>query len=469
MSKNSKPFHKIHGVYLYIGLVAIMSSIFGFNLGSLVSIKVRLINVFMLEIYNFDSIFSTFLLGMFVGVFLGGRLAYETGRVLTILGSFGVGVLGLSTSILAPTFSTLFIAEFAVGVCFGTYLLTALCYITEIAPAAHRGQCCSLLGSFLTLGVIIAIFLKDVIPTNGIVLVSIMTGMVLILLMVAYLILPESPRWLALTDASDKALNVLIRLRLNTAEAAKELAAINESVLGEERGVSLFFRNSVYRSLLWFMLFVVISAHFAGMSILPYESMELIRTFDAAVGKKIYYGVNEVDFDILRIALLVAFIANLLVFFLIDKVGRKKLLTVTSILNVISILIMYLLNLTLLPGFGPAVVAISILLFVFCSVIFANTFLFAVVPELLPAKGRELGLTLILLANVAFLMIGIYFFDNTLHHAGILKLLSLFLLAGAVLFSLIYQGLPESAHQMLESMENVIFNARSLRALNKKK
>src|SRR5574344_161171 len=152
MSKNSKPFHKIHGVYLYIGLVAIMSSIFGFNLGSLVSIKVRLINVFMLEIYNFDSIFSTFLLGMFVGVFLGGRLACETGRVLTILGSFGVGVLGLSTSILAPTFSTLFIAEFAVGVCFGTYLLTALCYITEIAPAAHRGQCCSLLGSFLTLG-----------------------------------------------------------------------------------------------------------------------------------------------------------------------------------------------------------------------------------------------------------------------------------------------------------------------------
>ena len=61
---------------------------------------------------------------------------------------------------------------------------------------------------------------------------------------VSYLRLPESPRWLALTDSSDKALTELIRLRNSTSEAARELAAINECVLGDDRGITVYvFRD----------------------------------------------------------------------------------------------------------------------------------------------------------------------------------------------------------------------------------
>lgn len=468
MSKSNKITHKKHLVYLYVLAVALMSVIFGINLGAMVSSKVRLINVFMLEIYNIDSIFNTFLIGALVGVFLGGRLAYDTGRVQVIIGSFVVGIFGNCASILAPTFSTLFIAEFSVGAAFGAYMLSTLCYIGEISPSKYRATCSTLMGLFLTFGVLISIILKDVIPNWPLIVSSIFVILGLINAALVYFLLPESPRWLALTDHSNKALSVLIRIRSSSSEAARELAAINESVLGEDRGIVLFFRNSVYRSLIWLMLFVVIIAHIGGMAILPYESMELTRIYNASIGKTNYFGANEINFTLLLLAIIVAFIGNLVTTIFIDKIGRVKLLLGSSLVNIFAVTCLFLLNLKLFWKIDPIVMSSLLALFVFSSVIFANTFLFAVLPELLPAKGRELGLCIILMTNIALLMLGIYFFEDGLHRFGVLSVLSLFVFASVALYILIYRTLPETKGRLLESMENAIFNARSLKVLKYK-
>ena len=74
MTKIKKIAHSYQSVYFYILLVACMATVFGFNLGAMLSSKVRLINIFMLEIYDIDSMVNTFMLGSFVGVFFGGRL-----------------------------------------------------------------------------------------------------------------------------------------------------------------------------------------------------------------------------------------------------------------------------------------------------------------------------------------------------------------------------------------------------------
>ncbi|MDD6067804.1 MAG: MFS transporter [Succinivibrio sp.] len=468
MTTANKVSHSPSDVYIYIVVVAMMATIFGFNLGSMLSSKARLINVFMLEIYSLDSILSTFLIGSLVGIFLGGRLAFDAGRVQPLLGSFGIGVLGQCASILAPTFSTLFISEFAVGVSFGVYLLTSICYINEISFTNTRGKCACLIGTFLTLGVFNSILLKDIIPNNLIISSIITLCLSAYLLIFSYVKLPESPRWLALTDASYKALNILIRLRGSNAEAARELAAINESVLGEDRGLSLFFRNSVYRTLIWLMLFVVLSAHLAGMSILPYESMKLVRIYNAAVGQSAYYGANEINYPLLVMELIASVVGNLITFFLVDKIGRVKLLIATSFANIFAIVILYIFNFALLSSLGTFAVSLAITLYIFSSIVFANVFLFVLLPELLPAKGRELGLTIILIANVALLMIGIYFFDNALRGIGILKVLGVFLFSTCVMLTLIYKLLPETSLHLLEAIENEIFNTRSIKSLKSK-
>jgi len=78
--------------------------------------------------------------------------------------------------------------------------------------------------------------------------------------------------------------------------------------------------------------------------------------------------------------------------------------------------------------------------------------------ELLAAKGREFGLTVIYLTNFAAIMLGMYFFHRAVLGFGLLMLFSFFLLAGAFLFSLIFSALPESSNKLLEYMENRIFN-----------
>src|SRR5574344_2815242 len=465
MTKTKKTVHSKYSVYIYITLVACMASIFGFNLGSILSSKVRLINIFMLEIYDIDSMVNTFLLGTFVGTFLGGRLVAETGRVQSILGAFCLGVIGQSTAILSPTFSKLFISEFAVGAAFGVYLISSVCYVTELAPMERRGTCCSLVAVFLTFGLLLATLLHSVLPNNGILIVVIILFLSVPILITSYVKLPESPRWLALTDSSDRALTELIRLRQSTSEAARELAAINECVLGEERGVGLFFRSSIFRAVLWYFVLVSVACHISGIAIVPYMSMQLIQTYQAALGIIIPLAHSEINFTLLTFILLAVFFGALFTFFTVDKIGRRNLLLCAILTNEIIIACLYVLIYGNFRSFGEYAIVGFIWFFVFSSAVAMVIIINIVSSELLAAKGREFGLTVIYLTNLAAIMLGMYFFHKIMQSYGILLMLCFFLLSGAFLFTRVYSGLPETRKKMLENMENTIFNEKSLLAL----
>lgn len=467
MTKVKKTVHSKNFVYICVAIVSCMSTIFGFNLGAILSSKVRLINVFMLEVYNVDSMINTFLLGALVGTFLGGRLVYDTGRLQSLLGAFTFGVIGQSISLMSPTFSTLFISEFAVGAAFGVYLISSVSYITEISPSSHRGACSSLVAVFFTLGLLLSSILRDVIPNYGFSCVSGIVLFSLPLLVYAYLRLPDSPRWHALTGASDKALTELIKLRVSTSEAARELAAINECILGEERGMALFFRSPVFRSVVWFFIFISIACQFSGMAILPYMSLQLIKSFQSAItlGVISHTPQSDINFVFLSFILLSAFMGAVFTFFTVDKIGRKKLFLFSVFSNEIIVAVIYVLLYGHFRELGQYVVVLLMCLFVFGSTVSLTLVLTVLSSELLAVKGREFGLTVIYLFNFAAVMMGMYFFHRAEQSLGLLMLLSFFLIAGAFLFSLIYSGMPETKGKLLESMENTIFNGRNLLAI----
>lgn len=453
-------------VFLYVLIVASMATVFGFNLGGILSSKVRLINIFMLEIYDMDSMISTFLLGALVGFFVGGRLANSAGRLMPILGSFALGVIGQSSSILAPTFSTLFIAEFAVGICLGIYFVCATCYISEISPRKSRGKSGSLVSVFLCLGVLIAAMLKDVLPYSSIAAVVTLLALSIPLLAIAYLRLPESPRYLALSSSSDEALSVLIKIRYSTSDAARELAAINECILGEDKGITLFFRSIVYRRQLWFILFLSLLANCAGFAIGPYMSMDMLKAFFVSVGQLHPNARYDLNSSLLYATLTAALAGSYMSFLFSDSAGRRKILMFSIIANQSMLFGTYVCMATsIAPAVAVALVTVFMTGFVFSSVLAMTVLLTVLYTEFLPIKGREFGFTVVLIANVVCMMIGMFFFAKITRTFGPMFVYAFFMFSGVIFFAVVHRVLPETRHHLLETMENAVFNNRTISAI----
>ncbi|MBQ2382009.1 MAG: MFS transporter [Succinivibrio sp.] len=468
MKQSSTNNHTKYQVYIYILTVAVMCTIFGFNLGALISTKLRLVNIFMLEIYDIDSMINTFLLGAFVGSFLCGRLIAQTGRLQAILGAFIIGVLGHSTSAMSPTFSTLFISEFAVGAAFGIYLLASTCYVVELAPSSNRGMCSTLIGVFFCLGLLIAFLLRNIIAQSNIMVVSTVIVLCIPVLLYAYARLPESPRYLSLSESSDRALSVLIKLRNKNSEAARELAAINECVLGEDRGINLFFKSSVYRSVIWILLSTALLIFFQGCAIIPLMTSELCKIYNAAVGALLPHERYELNYILIGSIFVGILLASVFSSYLVDKIGHKAVMLGACMFNEVLLLFLFILLSLMNRQFGPYAFAFILLLFAFSSVILLNVFITTLLPELLPLKGREFGLSVCLITCYAAIMLCLYLFSRIMHNLGIQFMISFFVIIGAIQYVVLKVAIPETKDQMLEQMENTIFNERSLKAIDKK-
>ncbi len=452
---------------LYVILVSVMASIFGFNLGATLSSKVRLINIFMLEVYDVDSIVNTFFLGAIAGFLLGGRLVGDAGRLQPILASFSFGAIGQCISLMSPTFSTLFITEFAIGASFGVYLIAVTCYLTEISGSRSRGFNCALPSFFFLSGLLLSLVLRYFISFSSISCISGIAIITVPLILFSYFTLPESPRWLALSSYTDRALSELIRLRSSASAAAAELAAINECALGEERGFSLFFRSQIFRSVVWYFVFVGVTCQLSGVFVIPYMSMQFINSHQSAMflGILVPSSSSEINFSVLMVLVSCALLGAVYTMLLIDRIGRKRLFVQSLLINEIVIAVITVLLFAHVRSL-PQIVSISLM----CVYIFSSTIslilLFGVVAsELFAAKGREFGLTVLYQVSILTVMICNYFFYRAVQSFGLQMLFFVFLMAGAFVFSLIYSGLPETRGKMLESMENTLFNERNLHAL----
>ena len=231
--------------------------------------------------------------------------------------------------------------------------------------------------------------------------------------------------------------------------------------------MALFFRSPVFRSVVWFFIFISIACQFSGMAILPYMSLQLIKSFQSAItlGVISHTPQSDINFVFLSFILLSAFMGAVFTFFTVDKIGRKKLFLFSVFSNEIIIAVIYVLLYGHFRELGQYVVVLLMCLFVFGSTVSLTLVLTVLSSELLAVKGREFGLTVIYLFNFAAVMMGMYFFHRAEQSLGLLMLLSFFLIAGAFLFSLIYSGMPETKDKLLESMENTIFNGRNLLAI----
>lgn len=386
------------------------------------------------------------LLGGLVGNLITGPLSDRYGRRTMILFSCVIFSLGLSFLEFSNLFYTIYLARLVMGVGIGIVVVAVPLYLSEITPPAIRGRSATLFQLMLTFGIMLAyvvnLFFQSTENWRGMFAVSYIPVSILFLIM---LFLPETPRFLFVKGHFEKAKIILYRI-LEQKEAEEEFHSISQPISNVASGSwkSLFARN------LWLPLFIAVSIatlnQLTGINVLLQYAPKVIQFSGLASVSGSMIGAVGVGF--------VNLLATFFSLFLIDRLGRKKLLVIGT--SGIIIFYIYLACLNFLMPFGALQAKLSLIgLFgyIACFAIGPGVVVWLVISELLPTRVRGKTVALCLFTNslaATALSSSFLVFERHLGMGGVYLLFAGF----TVLYFLVaFFLLPETKGKSLEEIQ----------------
>ncbi|GJN26015.1 hypothetical protein PR202_gb13909 [Eleusine coracana subsp. coracana] len=230
----------------------------------------------------------------------------------------------------APSFAMLMTGRLLAGIGIGIGIMVAPVYISEITPATLRGSMASFPEIFISLGILLGYvsnFIFSGLPDHinwrvmlaaGI-LPSVFIGFVL-------MVIPESPRWLVLQNRTVEARVVLVKVTDSEEEAQERLAEIEEAASGNKKAAwrELVIRPSpVIRRMLITGVGVQVFQQATGIDALVYYSPTIFKNAGVTTERQLLaatvaVGLTKTAFIVIAILL-------------VDRVGRKPLLYVSTV------------------------------------------------------------------------------------------------------------------------------------------
>ena len=266
---------------------------------------------------------------------VAGPLSNRLGRKPVLKLAAVLFAISALASAAAPDFLWLVIARMLGGLGVGAALIVAPMYIAEIAPAAMRGRLVSLNQLNIVIGISVAFFSNYLILTLGQSDAPLAEALRLgdfswrwmlgietlpaVLYFFALMLVPESPRWLAMQARDAEALQVFARVS-GGEQAAADLAAVRASLKAEvaepRASIRQLFRPAM-KLVLTIGIAVAILQQITGInSVFFYAPMIFEQSgigTDASFMQAILVGIVNLVFTIVAIVL-------------IDRVGRRPLL-----------------------------------------------------------------------------------------------------------------------------------------------
>lgn len=364
------------------GLVVFLAPVFFFDVFDLSSFAYTapaLMVEWQLSIETIGVLSSAVFLGMFLGGVVGGRLADRFGRRPLIL--VGVTVFSAASLLTAFAPNPVFFGIVRVITGFGLQMAmtSILVIISESFPKSLRGRVMSIvLAVGLLTGPVLALAALILVPRGLWQVIFLFGGLGLLLAVIGYKVLPESPRWLALhgrADDADAALQRYEQQYLAAHGALPEPVLDAEPEPAEDGGiVAVFRRNLLGRTMIALVAFIGLILVAAFQQWLPTILVEsgypqgqaLTLTFVLAFG-----GVA----------------GSLLSTLFIDRIDRKvSIALVLTVMAAAFVLLGFV-------GWLPVLLAAGLV--VNASVPALSAAVYSYVPELypLPVRGAGVGLS----------------------------------------------------------------------------
>lgn len=427
------------------------------------------------EIYGLDAVSQGWyvgcaLLGSILGVAASGKMSDTWGRKPTMILSailFSASAIGCA---LCSDFTSLVAYRIIGGVGIGVASIVCPMYISEIAVTKIRGTLVSTYQLAITIGFVAAYLANYMVLNysltapvgeglwNEIMVTQVYRGMLgletipALLFFAVIFMLPESPRWLIVNGKADKAVLTFNKIYVEQSDSEQQVEEVKQSVGNEVKSdVKLLFSPGIFTALVCGTL-IAILGQFMGVNAVLYYGPKIFEDAGLSSGDSLFYQV---------LVGMVNMLTTVLALFIIDKVGRKKLIYY-GVSGMIVSLILIAFYFTMGAELGiPSVVMLALfLLYVFFTAVSICAVVWVLLSEMYPTRVRGLAMSI---AGFA-LWIGTYLVGQltpwlleTITASGTFLLFAVMCLP--YLF-IMWRYIPETAGKSLEEIEQYWTNRK---------
>jgi sugar porter (SP) family MFS transporter len=298
--------------------------LFGFDTAVISGAEKTIQQLFKLDGFWHGFTVAIALIGTITGALISGKPADIMGRKKSLLAIAVIYAVSAMGSALAQTWIAFLIFRFLGGIAVGASSVIGPMYIAEISPAHLRGRLVTAFQLNIVGGILLSYFsnywiARLVEHDSWRWMLGVLTlPSVIFFLLVLYI--PDSPRWLVLKKRFSDAEKVL--RRIGSADPSKEVREIKDSVsenAGVKRGY-LFTRT--YRIPVILAILVAVFNQLSGINAIMYYAPRIFELVGYARNSALLQSVS------VGITLFTFTVAGM---FLVDRVGRKKLLLVGAV------------------------------------------------------------------------------------------------------------------------------------------
>lgn len=393
---------------LFLSVVAALGGfLFGYDTAVISGTTSQVAQIFHLDTLQQGWYVGCALIGSIAGVLLSGILSDRLGRKLTMILAaimFSASAIGCA---FCADFNQLVLYRIIGGVGIGVVSIVSPLYISEVSVAQYRGRLVSLYQLAITVGFLGAYLMNyqllswsnsSAVVTDGwinrIFVSEVWRGMLgmetlpaLFFFLIIFFI-PESPRWLIVRGNDSRATSILERiygsfkeatLRLNETKSLLQTSSMAQS---EWR---LLLQPGI-RKAVAIGAGIAILGQFMGVNAVLYYGPSIFENAGLSSGDSLFYQV---------MIGLVNTLTTVLALFIIDRVGRKKL-----VYYGVSGMIIALCCISFYFTFGEIlnipswVLLFFFLAYVFCCAVSICAVIFVLLSEMYPTKVRGLAMSI---------------------------------------------------------------------------
>lgn len=424
-----------------ITLTILSGVICGYILGVIALVLPNLVQRSYMLKEQVSLLAGALLLGCFIASTYTGGLSDYLGRKKVIFITMLIFIFGTIYFIVAQSYYHLYAARFIQGIAYGMCEIVMPLYLVEVSETRWRGQIITAFKMANTGGALVASLIWLVISVNYYSWAFAVAVLIPIWIMLILRNLPESPRWLVAKSRIAEARQVLTAN--NPASAEIILSEISMAQQGTSVRVNeLWKRNNLLPFLI--ILAAVTLNQLTGISVFVQNSIQILK--DSGLSSEIVGVLGNISISLVNFAAMTATL------FLVEKIGRKKILIIGTSGLLLSLLTLYTAH-AILPA-GELIGYITLAGIVLVVGFFAfgpGALILVISTELLPTNIRGVAISIAFTVGALVGTIFVSWFGSLTASLGYANLF--LIMAGFVFcYLLISLFIPETRGKSLENI-----------------